>query len=272
MPNALDSALVQAQADADAAGVRVELIDGNAGYDDVRHVFDTVWGDYDGTQVQPDVLRAITFAGGYACVAYADDRAVGSCFGVVGRSQVGGHWHDHLHSHSAAVLEEFRNRSVGKAMKSHQRAWALSQGLDSVQWTFDPLMRRNARLNLLKLGAQAIAYEVNMYGSLGDLVNLDDPTDRLLLNWDLPSDRAATALSSGLEPLSLDDHPGATLVEAPDDIAGLRASDPSAAREWRLRMREQMLDAFGRGLTMQGVTATGTYVFTENPSPTRENA
>ena len=60
MPNALDSALVQAQADAEEAGVRVALIDGNDGYDDVRHVFDTVWGDYDGTQVQPDVLRAIT--------------------------------------------------------------------------------------------------------------------------------------------------------------------------------------------------------------------
>ncbi|MGI9135975.1 MAG: GNAT family N-acetyltransferase, partial [Candidatus Nanopelagicales bacterium] len=176
MPNALNSALVQAQIDADTSGVRIALIDGNDGYDDVRHVFDTVWGDYDGTQVQPDVLRAITFAGGYACVAYADDQAVGSCFGVVGRSQVNGQWHDHLHSHSAAVLESYRNRSVGKAMKSHQRAWALGQGLDSIQWTFDPLMRRNARLNLLKLGAQAIAYEVNMYGSLGDLVNLDDPT------------------------------------------------------------------------------------------------
>jgi predicted GNAT superfamily acetyltransferase len=264
MPNALNSALAQAQTDADAAGVRVALIDGNAGYGDVRQVFDAVWGDYDGTQVQPDVLRAITFAGGYACVAYAGDAAVGSCFGVVGRSQVNGHWHDHLHSHSAAVLEQYRNRSVGKAMKSHQRAWALSQGLDSIQWTFDPLMRRNARLNLLKLGAQAIAYEVNMYGALGDLVNLDDPTDRLLLNWDLPSDRATTALSDGLEPLSASDFPGATLVEAPDDIAALRASDPAAAHDARLRMREQMLDAFGSGLTMQGVTENGTYVFTNH--------
>ena len=262
MPNALDSALVQAQADADAAGIRVVLIDGNDGYDDVRAVFDTVWGDYDGTQVQPDVLRAITYAGGYACVAYAGDVAVGSCFGVVGRSQVGGHWHDHLHSHSAAVIEEYRNRSVGKAMKSHQRAWALGQGLDSIQWTFDPLMRRNARLNLLKLGAQAIAYEVNTYGSLRDLVNLDDPTDRLLLNWDLASDRVATALRTGLRPLVVSDFPDTTVVEAPDDIAALRAGDPAAAHDARLRMREQMLDAFGRGLIMQGVTDSGTYVFT----------
>lgn len=263
MPNALNSALVQAQADAEAAGISVVLIDGNDGYDDIRHVFDAVWGDYDGTQVQPDVLRAITFAGGYACVAYAGDSPVGSCFGVIGRSQIDGHWHDHLHSHSAAVLEEYRNRSVGKAMKSHQRAWALGQGLNSIQWTFDPLMRRNARLNLLKLGAQAIAYEVNMYGSLGDLVNLDDPTDRLLLNWDLASDRAASALRAGLEPLDVSDFPEATLIEAPDDIAVLRASDARAAHELRLRMREQMLDAFGRGLTMRGISENGTYIFTE---------
>jgi predicted GNAT superfamily acetyltransferase len=142
----------------------------------------------------------------------------------------------------------------------------LSQGLDSIQWTFDPLMRRNARLNLLKLGAQAIDYVVDMYGSLGDLVNLDDPTDRLLLNWDLPSERAATALSTGLEPLSVADFPDATLVEAPDDIAALRSSDPTAAHDARLRMREQMLDAFGRGLTMQGVTDSGTYIFTQGES------
>ena len=263
MPNALNSALVQAHADADAAGVRVILIETHDGYGDLRHVFDAVWGQNDGTQVQPDVLRAITFAGGYACVAFAGDSAVGACFGVVGRSQVNGRWHDHLHSHSAAVLDEYRNRSVGKAMKSHQRAWALSQGLDSIQWTFDPLMRRNARLNLLKLGAQAIAYEVNLYGLLGDLVNLDDPTDRLLLNWDLASDRAAKALSTGLEPLDVTDFPGATLIEAPDDIAALRATTPAAAQEARLRMREQMLDAFGRGLTMQGITESGTYIFTE---------
>jgi predicted GNAT superfamily acetyltransferase len=53
------------------------------------------------------------------------------------------------------------------------------------------------------------------------------------------------------------------LIETPEDIAALRASDSSAAHEWRLRMREQMLDAFGRGMTMQGITETGTYVFTE---------
>jgi hypothetical protein len=51
--------------------------------------------------------------------------------------------------------------------------------------------------------------------------------------------------------------------DTPEDIAALRASDSSAAHEWRLRMREQMLDAFGRGMTMQGITETGTYVFTE---------
>jgi len=263
MPNALDSALVQAQADADVAGVHIVLIDTHDGYGDLRHVFDSVWGDNDGTQVQPDVLRAITFAGGYACVAYAGDRAVGSCFGVVGRSQVHGHWHDHLHSHSAAVLEGYRSRSVGKAMKSHQRAWALARGLDSIQWTFDPLMRPNARLNLLRLGAQAIAYEVNMYGSLGDLVNLDDPTDRLLLNWDIASERAESALRTGLDSLSLEDFPEATVIEVPEDIAALRASDSAMALEWRLRMREQMVEAFGRGLTMRGITNTGSYVFTQ---------
>jgi predicted GNAT superfamily acetyltransferase len=263
MPNALDSALVQARFDADAAGVQVVLVDGYAGYGDLRRVFDAVWGDNDGTQVQPDVLLAIIVAGGYACVAYAGDLAVGACFGVIGRSQINGHWHEHLHSHSAAVIEDYRNRSVGKAMKSHQRAWALAQDLDSVQWTFDPLMRRNARLNLLKLGAQAISYEVDMYGALPDIVNLGVPTDRLLLNWDLPSDRVATALRVGLEPLPLDDFPGATLIELPDDIASLRAGDPTAARHWRLRVREEMLDAFGRGLTMQGITESGTYVFTE---------
>ena len=49
-------------------------------------------------------------------------------------------------------------RACWFALKQHQRAWALSQGIREVTWTFDPLVRGNARFNLVKLGAVAVSY------------------------------------------------------------------------------------------------------------------
>ena len=48
-------------------------------------------------------------------------------------------------------------RWIGKVrkMSAHFRA-----GIDTIVWTFDPLVRRNARVNLLKLGVDVDGFEV----------------------------------------------------------------------------------------------------------------
>jgi len=76
-------------------------------------------------------------------------------------------------------------RGVGFALKQAQRAWALERGAASMRWTFDPLVSRNARFNLAKLGAVAIDYTVDFYGPLDDGIDANDETDRLTVEWAL---------------------------------------------------------------------------------------
>ncbi len=51
-----------------------------------------------------------------------------------------------------AALPERRHRGVGHALKLAQRAQCLDQDIHLVRWTFDPMIARNAWLNLGKLG------------------------------------------------------------------------------------------------------------------------
>ena len=66
-------------------------------------------------------------------------------------------------------------------MKLHQRAWALARGIPVIEWTFDPLVARNAYFNIEKLAAMPVEYLTNFYGIMGDGINGEDETDRLLI-------------------------------------------------------------------------------------------
>src|SRR5437763_17197337 len=71
-----------------------------------------------------------------------------------------------------------------------------------MEWTTDPLIRRNAYFNLAKLGAEAPQYLVDFYGEMRDAFNAGDESDRLLIRWRLDSERAASAAAR--EPQELD--------------------------------------------------------------------
>ena len=170
----------------------------------------------------------------------------------------------------AGVLEPYRNKRIGTLIKAHQRWWALSRGIDTIVWTFDPLVARNARLNLVNLGVSVRDYEVNFYGSMTDAINAGEESDRVFAWWDLTGDRARAAARGELGPVTeLTDTQ--IVVEAPEDIVSLRASDPDAAREWRFVMRENLLREFAAGREIIGVTPHGDYVLdiTENESLVR---
>jgi len=64
------------------------------------------------------------------------------------------------------------------------------------RWTFDPLVARNAWLNLGKLGAVADRFERAFYGEMTDEINRGDRTDRLVIRWDLDRDPIPRAAES----------------------------------------------------------------------------
>ena len=80
----VDSPAADLQRAQERAGVQVRSVVDPTDLATARLIFDTVWPGQ-GTQVQQNVLKALTHAGGYASVAYLGDEPVGAALAFVGR-------------------------------------------------------------------------------------------------------------------------------------------------------------------------------------------
>jgi predicted GNAT superfamily acetyltransferase len=197
---------------AEAAGVTVRPLDSLDDLTAAIGVFDAIWeADTGNTSIRPDLLRALTKAGNYAAGAFdaVSGAILGACVGFFGPPS-----HAELHSHIAGVLPAGLRRSVGFALKQHQRAWALRRDVTAIAWTYDPLIRRNAYFNLAKLGARPAEYLRNFYGTMDDAINAGTETDRMLVHWDLLSPVAVTAAAGKPQPASFTDERAAGAVVA----------------------------------------------------------
>lgn len=254
------------------AGVSIRTLDDPNEQGIAVRIFDQVWPLESGaTNVTSNLLRALLHSGGYASVAVdtGTGESVGAALAVVGRhrgevpdapGERDALWHTHLHSHMAGVLDGYRNRSIGTAIKLHQRAWALSQGVDTIVWSFDPLVRRNAWLNLHKLGTEVRGYEPNFYGDMDDAINAGDPSDRVFAWWLLNSQRACTAAEQPLPAIDPNDSEVFRRISTPADIVELRRQSPSEAAKWRMRVRGEFLDALAADFVVAGLGSDGSYV------------
>ncbi len=203
-----------------------------------------VWGtDSAEDLVGPSMMRALDFAGNYVYGAYLGGELVGVSVAFLGG--------DHLHSHITGLLPSARAAGLGPALKRHQRDWALERGITRVEWTFDPLVARNAYFNLQKLGAVAVAYLPDFYGAMADGLNDGDATDRLLARWDLTR-------TGPVQPVAVT--AGDRAVEVPRDVESLRRNDPAAAAGWRQRVRDRFQEALADGFRIAGITRDSVYV------------
>ncbi len=121
-------------------------------------------------------------------------------------------------------------RSVGFALKVHQRAWCLRRDVRVIAWTYDPLIRRNAYFNLVKLGARPVEYLRNFYGVMDDVINGGTETDRMLVHWDLRSAAAAEASAGRPRPASFADERARGAVVALSAGDGGRPDGPAPGR------------------------------------------
>ncbi|ADB33934.1 conserved hypothetical protein [Kribbella flavida DSM 17836] len=279
--SAADAPVLAAEAAAVAAGVRIRELVALPDLDAVYRLYDGIWRpDPKNPPVTTELLRALTKAGNYVAGAYDGDDLVGACVGFFAAPSEGA-----LHSHVAGVSGTARGRSVGFALKTHQRAWALARGVGTIAWTFDPLVRRNAYFNIAKLAARPTEYLTNFYGDMRDGINTGGDTDRLLVRWELdaPGVAAASAgtacaadadaeLAEGAV-VGLSSSPagwpvvgnlagGTVLVAVPPDIEVLRGTEPDAAQAWRTAVREALGTLLAEGATVTGFDRAGWYVLT----------
>ncbi len=275
--------IAQAHKDAarrsDDAQVSIRNLQGVKEQDYARAICNEVWPTDEGTQITANLMQAMVHNGAYVGGVFYGAEFIAAAFAFPG---IDSQRHLHLHSHMAAVKEKYRNRNIGSALKWHQRAWALENGYETITWTFDPLVRRNARLNLVKLGVQIFDYFADFYGDLPDALNAGDLTDRVIARWDLLSESvigAARNLNLELSPEAIPvalsnenekpvtkDLPSTAEMVAiylPTDIIQLRAENSARAWEWRLALREQLQPRLNSGWYINGFTSDGAYVVTK---------
>ncbi|MEU0937732.1 MULTISPECIES: GNAT family N-acetyltransferase [unclassified Embleya] len=240
-------------------------------------LFCEIWGTGPGNApMSVEQMRALSHAGNYVAGAYLDGRITGATVGFFGAPTA-----RTLHSHITGARA---GHAAGFALKVHQRNWALARGVARITWTYDPLIRRNAHFNVTKLGGRPDGYLPNFYGSVDDAINGGTDTDRAMVVWDLAAPRVIAAVNGTPTPVAVpadavtalairDERPllGRTdaeylLVEVPPDIETLRRTDPGAAKEWRLALREVFGGLLADGARVIGFQDKSRYILTRADS------
>jgi len=236
-----------------------------------------VWPGSETDVVPAHMLITAVHNGGLLAGAFAGEQLVGFVFGFPGIEFTPDGPRPKHCSHMMGIHPGQRDAGIGFALKRAQWQMVRHQGLDHITWTYDPLLSRNAYLNIAKLGAVCNTYRRSEYGDMRDGLNAGLPSDRFLVDWWINTRRVDRRLSKrARRPLKLDDfskaelHPlytlqlradrlprppehfsplngNLTLAEIPSDFGNVKEADFALARDWRFFSREVFETAFAEG-------------------------
>ena len=216
------------------------------------------WGRSYSDVVPVSMMQVAVKVGGICMGAFGPGGGLrGFVFGVTGvRGGEPAHW-----SHMLAVRSEARNRGLGRRLKLAQADALRAAGVKTVYWTYDPLVARNAHLNLNLLGATVDEYVPDMYGrSDSDLHRLG--TDRFVVKWCLEGEGGAPGGG---------DYAEAEVVEVriPGDIEAVEARSVEEALAWRETTRRAFTRLLGAGARVAGFSRDrefGRYLVVRKPA------
>jgi chorismate synthase len=227
---------------------------------DAVRMQDEIWGDGFSERVPAAILMVGTKIGGVTAGAFgADGRMAGFVFGLTGLKH--GrlvHWSDLL-----AVRPHARGQGVGERLKRYQRERCRAIDVETMYWTYDPFVARNAHLNLNTLGATIDEFIPDMYGgNTNSVMHGALGTDRFVAAWAVSTapvpmphesqllDGVAIAagppgVGPGAEQPLPDSH--AVVVHIPHEYHPLLADDMARVRAWRHAARRAFLHYFALG-------------------------
>lgn len=237
------------------------------------------WGFDDLQCVPRHILWAIAKDAGQILGAFdGKGNMIGFTVGLISKDRETGE--SYLTSHMAAVLPEYHARNVGYRLKLAQRKEAINDGFSRIDWTYDPMLTKNANLNIRKLGGRVVKFFPNLYGEITSGLYQGLPTDRFLVSWrlsdlggtDFPADCPAVVQPNGHGPAvssaALQSESAALRCAVPLDIATLKRESLDRAIAWQSAIREvstALLD--GRyqvsGFRRAPDSAFGEYLFTK---------
>jgi predicted GNAT superfamily acetyltransferase len=228
-------------------GVLIRLCHGIPEFEACVAVERSVWQSADVDVVPIPLFVVAAETGGQVIGAFLGSDLVGFTLAIAG-------WRSRkpfLHSHMTAVLSAHSGRGIGRRLKEFQRNDALSRGISLIEWTFDPLITRNAYFNFMRLGAIARRYLPNAYGITTSPLHAGLPTDRLVAEWHLRSGRVRRVLAG--RPAGIAISPRAARILIPAELDAMKQSDPPAAAKFQSRMRSEFQSWFVKGYAATAV-------------------
>jgi len=214
-------------------GIFIRLCHGIKEFEACLRVEREVWGSADIDVVPVPLFVVAAETGGQVIGAFHNNQLVGFTMAIVG-------WRNRkplLHSHMTAVQASYRDRGIGRRLKLFQRQEALSRGISLIEWTFDPLIVKNAYFNFMRLGAVARRYIPNAYGITTSPLHSGMATDRLVAEWHLRSERVRRVIA-GKRATPVFSARSARIPVA-SDLGEMKTSDPVAATRVQAKMRAQ---------------------------------
>ena len=233
-----------------AAGIEVRLCHTLPEYEDCLRLEQITWGT--GILVPTAIFVVAQETGGQIIGAFDKNEMVGFTLALAAIHE----GHPSLHSHMTAVLELYRDKGVGRALKLFQRQEALSRKIHLVEWTYDPLELKNARFNLMRLGAIIRRLIPNCYGITDSPLHKGMPTDRLVAEWWLDSPRV-NQLTSGDSSEAIAPTESAR-ISIPNNISDLRTSNRAAAEKIQTQIREKFESNFAKKMVVTAVESNPT--------------
>lgn len=233
-----------------------------------------VWPGSDTDIVPAHMLITALHNGGLVIGAFLEGQIIGFVFGFPGIEFTPDGPRPKHCSHMMGIHPDHRDSGVGFALKRAQWQMVRHQGLDHITWTYDPLLSRNAFLNIAKLGAVCNTYRRSEYGDMRDGLNAGLPSDRFQVDWWVNTRRVERRLGKRpRRPLKLENfskaelqplytpvlgssgfiHPPEhfaplegrlALAEIPSDFSTLKDMEFALARDWRFFSREVFETAF----------------------------
>jgi predicted GNAT superfamily acetyltransferase len=216
------------------------------GIDEINNCVDLqreIWG-FDRNDLAPALIFVVAAkTGGHVLGAFRGDKQIGFALAFAAFGPTG----CYLHSHMVGVLSLYRNLGIGYEIKLKQRAIALSQDINRIEWTFDPLDLRNAYFNIVRLGAIVRRYYPNVYGLTSSSLHGHLPTDRCLAEWHL----SAPPLGSHHKYKPIKDKEVVRL-SIPAEISEFKKCDLARAEQVQETFRKDVSALFSSGYAITG--------------------
>jgi predicted GNAT superfamily acetyltransferase len=246
----IDSSSMRKSESAASDGIVIRGCHGLSEFEACIQVERAAWKSADIDVVPLPLFMVAAETGGQVLGAFRGRELVGFTMAIAG-------WRNRkplLHSHMTAVLEAYRDQGVGRRLKLFQREEALARGIALVEWTFDPLVAKNAYFNMMRLGAIARRYVPNAYGVTTSPLHGALPTDRLVTEWHLRSTRVRKILAGRKTTPAFSKK--TVRIAIPAAIEELKRTDSVEAARLQNAVRDQFTRWFAKGYAATAVGRT----------------